>query len=94
MAYDIWSFSTTFSAAEAAALAREKQVVLFLGGVDTVADVMLNGHQLLRTDNFHRCVAAHLKTRAQRVVHVAHTCLMHEWPLWTRLYHACMRHCH
>jgi hypothetical protein len=54
VAYNVWNFSVTFSAEDAAKLAAQEQAVLFLGGVDTFGTVSINGQTVLQTNNFHR----------------------------------------
>eukprot|EP00878_Enallax_costatus_P005743 GHUV01006021.1.p1 GENE.GHUV01006021.1~~GHUV01006021.1.p1 ORF type:complete len:795 (+),score=131.60 GHUV01006021.1:561-2945(+) len=54
VAYDTWTFTVQITAEETAKLASQDQIVLFLGGVDTVANVSVNGQQVLETNNFHR----------------------------------------
>jgi len=52
-----WTFSTVISAQEVSSLLEQQQVVLQLDGVDTYADVIVNGEKVLETINFHRFVA-------------------------------------
>lgn len=54
VAFDTWKFTVEISAEETAKLASQDQIVLFLGGVDTIADVAVNGQLVLATNNFHR----------------------------------------
>ncbi|KAF6261504.1 glycoside hydrolase superfamily [Scenedesmus sp. NREL 46B-D3] len=54
VAYEVWNFTVTFSAEDAAKLAAQEQAVLFLGGVDTFGTVSINGQTVLQTNNFHR----------------------------------------
>jgi beta-galactosidase/beta-glucuronidase len=54
VAFQVWNFSVTFSAEDAAKLAAQEQAVLYLGGVDTFGTVSINGQTVLQTDNFHR----------------------------------------
>jgi beta-mannosidase len=63
VAMETWTFTTTISAAEADALLAQVQVVLQLDGVDTYADVSLNGQKVFSTNSFHRRVC-------RRAVHV------------------------
>jgi hypothetical protein len=49
-----WTFSTVISAQEVAGLLEQQQVLLQLDGVDTYADVLLNGEKVAATTNFHR----------------------------------------
>lgn len=56
VAFEEWTFSVDISAEETAKLASQEQVVLFLGGVDTIANVTVNGQLVLQTNNFHRSV--------------------------------------
>jgi hypothetical protein len=68
VAMESWTFSTTISAQEVAGLLEQQQVLLQLGGVDTYADVLINGEEVAYTTNFHRyvCVSArpHLHTHS------------------------------
>jgi hypothetical protein len=50
-----WTFSTSISAQEVASLLEQQQVLLQLDGVDTYADVLINGEEVTKTTNFHRC---------------------------------------
>lgn len=52
-----WTFSTVISAQEVSTLLEQQQVVLQLDGVDTYADVIVNGEKVFETINFHRFVA-------------------------------------
>jgi hypothetical protein len=54
VAFQVWNFSVTFSAEDAAKLAAQEQAVLYLGGVDTFGTVSINGQTVLQTNNFHR----------------------------------------
>jgi hypothetical protein len=49
-----WTFSTSLSAQEVAGLLEQQQVLLQLDGVDTFADVLVNGEHVANTTNFHR----------------------------------------
>lgn len=49
-----WTFSTVISAQEVSGLLEQQQVLLQLDGVDTYADVLLNGEKVAATTNFHR----------------------------------------
>lgn len=53
-----WTFSTVIRTQEVAALLGQQQVLLQLDGVDTYADVLLNGKKVAATTNFHRWAAA------------------------------------
>ncbi len=55
VALEAWNFTAVFSAT--ASQLAHTDVVLFLGGVDTFGDVILNGQHVATTDNFHRYVA-------------------------------------
>lgn len=55
VAMETWTFSTVISAKEVATLLEQQQVLLQLDGVDTYADVLINGQQVTKTTNFHRC---------------------------------------
>jgi hypothetical protein len=57
VAMESWTFNTVISAAEVTSLLKQQQVLLQLDGVDTYADVLLNGKQVAQTTNFHRCAA-------------------------------------
>lgn len=72
MALDSWTFSRTFSGAtpEVAELREEAMAVLRLRGVDTFAEVTLNGHHLLSANNFHRR-GARLRCRCQHRRHAS-----------------------
>eukprot|EP00775_Hariotina_reticulata_P003140 gene3140-3417_t len=54
VAYETWTFNTSFTAEEAAQLSSQEKVILYLGGLDTFADVAINGQKLLEANNFHR----------------------------------------
>jgi hypothetical protein len=56
IAYETWIFNTTFTAEEATELSTQEKVILYLGGLDTFADVAMNGQKLLEANNFHRSV--------------------------------------
>lgn len=52
MALETWTVSSIFSV-DAALLARE-HVLLTLDGVDTLADVSINGVEVASLENYHR----------------------------------------
>lgn len=56
VAMETWTFSTTISPRDVDALLQQQQVVLQLDGVDTYADVFINGGKVAETVSFHRCV--------------------------------------
>ena len=56
VAMESWSFSTVISAQEVGPLLEQQQVLLQLDGVDTYADIIINGEKVAETSNFHRCV--------------------------------------
>lgn len=61
VALETWTFKAAISAEEAAQLAANEQVLLYLGGVDTFATISINDEQVLETDNFHRCARVQLQ---------------------------------
>jgi beta-mannosidase len=52
---DTWTFERTFKVP--ADILQHTNVDLLLNGVDTVADVLVNGKPVGTTQNFHRCGA-------------------------------------
>lgn len=60
MAMDTWTFSLKFAANTTSGmpeLLQKQHILLQLGGIDTFGTVTLNGKQLLKANNFHRCGA-------------------------------------
>jgi hypothetical protein len=66
VAQDEWTFTADWPADGAAALGDAAAVVLRLGGVDTVARVVLNGQDVGAVDNAHRWGRAGLDTAGAR----------------------------
>ena len=56
VALDAWNWTLIWHSARHARLMAHAQVALRLGGVDTFADVFLNGRHVAAVDNFHRFV--------------------------------------
>jgi hypothetical protein len=52
VALDTWTFAAAFSAGPA--IFEKQQVVLVLNGIDTIADVSVNGKKVAAVDNYHR----------------------------------------
>lgn len=51
-ALDTWTFAAAFSVPEA--VYNKQQVMLVLNGIDTIADVIVNGQKVAAVDNYHR----------------------------------------
>lgn len=54
MALDTWTFAAGFSVGPA--IFEKQQVVLVLNGIDTIADISVNGKKVAAVDNYHRWV--------------------------------------
>ncbi len=77
VAFETWKFAVEITAEESARLASQDQVVLFLGGVDTIADVAVNGHTVSTTNNFHRFVCNGVRTN-HSAADCTHLCRMQQ----------------
>lgn len=49
---DTWTFAAAFSVPSS--VLEKQQVLLVLNGIDTIADVMVNGQHVAAVDNYHR----------------------------------------
>jgi beta-mannosidase len=53
---DTWTFAAAFSVEQA--VLSKQQILLVLNGIDTIADVIVNGRKVAAVDNYHRWVKA------------------------------------
>lgn len=71
---DTWTFEKTFTVP--ADFLQQKNVDLLLNGVDTVADVVVNGKLVGTVQNFHRC-GSPLQSRSRIIFFVEDRCTRH-----------------
>jgi beta-mannosidase len=63
-ALDTWTFAAAFSVGPA--VFEKQQVMLVLNGIDTIADVTVNGRKVASVDNYHRWVKAAVHKQSPR----------------------------
>lgn len=51
---ETWNYTLIWSSSDTAQVTQHKEVLLVLHGVDTFADVIINGQHVKSLNNFHR----------------------------------------